>query len=116
MIKTHHNLQAWQISRRLVKEIYQITESFPKSEQFGLTTQLRRSAVSIPSNIAEGAASNSATEFRQLHCIARGSLAELETQLMLANDLGYKHDSSGLSGKISELFDVISGLMKDTRR
>jgi len=115
LIKTHHHLQAWQLSRRLVKDIYQITETFPRTEQFGLTTQLRRAAVSIPSNIAEGAARNSFKEFRRFLGIARGSLAEVETQLLLASDLGYRSDNTALSAKISELFGVIGGLMKNDR-
>ena len=97
----------------MVKEIYTITDRFPSHEQFGLTAQLRRAAISIPSNIAEGAARNSPREFLRFLGIARGSLAEVETQLLLANDLGYYMGNSGLNGRISELFAVISGLMKD---
>ena len=116
MKKTPHNLRAWQLSRRLVKDIYLITDTFPKAEQFGLTAQLRRADVSIPSNIAKGAARNTVKEFRYIPVIARGSLAKVETQLFLANDLGYYPENSGLSGKLSELFGVIGGLIKDARR
>jgi four helix bundle protein len=115
MKRAHHNLRAWQISRRLVGEIYKITDRFPSHEQFALTAQLRRAAISIPSNIAEGAARNSSREFHRFLGIARGSLAEVETQLLLANDLGYYRPNSGLNGRIAELFAVISGLMKETR-
>ena len=116
MHRAHHKLLAWQMSRKLVKEIYTITERFPASEQFGLSAQLRRAAVSIPSNIAEGAARTSHREFHRFLGIARGSLAEVETQLFLANDLGFYMDNSGLRGRIAELFAVINGLMKDIRR
>ena len=116
MKKTHHHLQAWKLSRRLVRDIYQITDVFPKSERYGLVAQLRRAAVSIPSNIAEGAARNTAKEFRHYLGIARGSLAEVETQLLLASDLGFCQEPSLLYEKIPELFGVIGGLIRNTRR
>ena len=73
----------------MVKEIYQITGKFPPSEIYGLTNQIRRAAVSIPSNIAEGQGRNSAKEFRQFLGIALGSVAEIETQLIIAQEIGY---------------------------
>jgi len=73
----------------LVSEVYRVTENFPKTETFGLMTQLRRAAVSIPSNIAEGQGRLSTGEFRQFLGHARGSLLELETQILIAQDLGY---------------------------
>jgi four helix bundle protein len=79
-MKTHKDLEVWKNSIKLVTTIYTVTKSYPKEELFGLTNQMRRSAVSIPSNIAEGAARNSKKEFIQFLHIARGNLAELETQ------------------------------------
>ena len=73
----------------MVKEIYQLTSAFPQEELYGLSAQLRRSAVSVPSNIAEGAARSSKKEFLQFLSIARGSLSELETQVIIAKELGY---------------------------
>ncbi len=84
----------------LTKKIYEATASFPKEERFGLTQQLRRAAVSIPSNIAEGAARSSRKDFANYVRIARGSLAELETQLGLARDLGYL-------GHFDDTFDIV---------
>ena len=85
---THRDLVAWLEAMALVVSIYRETASFPKDEIFGLTTQIRRCAVSVPSNIAEGAARNSSRELLQFLGIACGSLAELETQLELAIRLG----------------------------
>lgn len=76
----------------LVERTYKIAGTFPKDEQFGLTAQMRRAAVSIPSNIAEGAARNSKREFQQYLYISLGSLSELETQLFIAERLGYLND------------------------
>jgi four helix bundle protein len=85
----HKDLEVWKESMILAKSTYNATNNFPKSEMFGLTSQIRRSAVSIPSNIAEGAARNSDKEFIQFLYISLGSLAELETQLLLSEDIGY---------------------------
>jgi len=90
-IQSYRKLIVWQKSYELVKNIYLLTENFPKDEQFGLVTQMRRCAISIPSNIAEGQQRNNANEYRQFLGIARGSAAELSTQLLLARDL-YKVD------------------------
>ncbi|MBC7344805.1 MAG: four helix bundle protein, partial [Clostridia bacterium] len=83
-MRVHHELKAWQEAMALVREVYQATASFPAFEQYGLASQLRRAAVSIPSNIAEGAARESAKEFAQFLTMARGSLSELETQILIA--------------------------------
>jgi len=98
--RKHHELQVWQEAMALVKEIYRITASFPKEEVYALTSQMRRAAVSIPSNIAEGAARNGDKEFLQFLAIARGSLSELETQLLIANDLGYLGDFEETAGRV----------------
>lgn len=88
-MKTHHDLDVWKRAISLVTDIYKSTESFPKVEQFGLTNQIRRSAVSIPSNIAEGAARASSKEFSHYLSIALGSVSELETQLIISNNLNF---------------------------
>jgi len=88
-IMTHKDLDVWKAAMELAKLVYLITSKFPKEELYGLTQQIRRSAVSIPSNIAEGAARNSRKEFIQFLHISLGSLAELETQLLLSEKLGF---------------------------
>lgn len=88
-MKTHKDLDIWKMGLDIVERLYQITGTFPKEEQFGLTSQMRRAAVSVPSNIAEGAARNSKREFLQYLYISLSSLAELETQLLIAKRLGY---------------------------
>lgn len=82
-------MDVWQQARVLVKLIYQVTKKFPKDEHFGLTNQLRRAAISIPSNIAEGCGRNHFRDSTQFFFIARGSLYEVETQLILASDLEF---------------------------
>lgn len=84
---THKDLDIWKMSMNLVKNVYTLTDSFPKNEQFGLTSQLRRASVSIPSNIAEGSARNGNKEFIQFCYISLGSLSEVETQIIIASEL-----------------------------
>jgi four helix bundle protein len=98
-------LKIWQRSRVLVKEIYQLTETFPGNQQYGLTSQMQRAAISIPSNIAEGAGRNSIKEFMRFLDIANGSAFELETQLFLSNDLGYT-DVNQIENIILELKEI----------
>lgn len=88
---THNflNLEVWKRSRALVKDIYQATETFPSEEKFGLISQLRRSAVSVPSNIAEGCGRGTTPQFVHFLDIAIGSLCELETQIYLSYDLAF---------------------------
>lgn len=88
-MKTHKNLDVWRESITLVKEIYTLTKSFPKDEMYGLTSQMRRCAVSIPSNIAEGSARNYDKEFIQFLYISLGSLSELETEVIISQEIGY---------------------------
>ncbi|NLN94425.1 MAG: four helix bundle protein [Candidatus Hydrogenedens sp.] len=88
-INSYKDLQVWQKAMDLVDLIYTATRSFPKDELYGLTNQLRRAAVSVPSNIAEGRSRQSKLEYRQFISIARGSLAEIETQLIIAQRQGY---------------------------
>jgi four helix bundle protein len=88
-MRNFRNLDTWQMGRMICRQVYAQTRAFPPDERFGLTQQMRRSAVSIPSNIAEGAARGSDADFRRFLFIARGSAAELETQLLVATDLDY---------------------------
>ena len=89
MIRSYKDLDIWKRGVELVKNIYQVTRDFPKSETYALVDQIRRAAVSIPSNIAEGHNRQHKKEFKQFLFIALGSLAELETQLIIAEKLGY---------------------------
>lgn len=89
MGKPHENLEAWKFAMQLVKAVYELTADFPTEERYGLAQQMRRAAVSIPSNIAEGAGRNGTKEYLHFIGIARGSLSELETQLQLAVMLGF---------------------------
>lgn len=89
MAKPHEQLETWKVSMNLVKSVYDLTAGFPPEERFGLSQQMRRAAVSIPSNVAEGAARSHAKEYLHFLAIARGSLAELETQLQIAVMLGF---------------------------
>ncbi len=91
---THKDLDIWRESIDLVERIYRITDTFPQSEMYGLTNQMRRSAVSIPSNISEGAARSSNKEFVQFLYISLGSLSELETHLTISSKLRYIEDES----------------------
>lgn len=108
----HYKLEAWKRARELVLGVYRLTQAFRKEETFGLAAQLRRAAVSIPSNIAEGAARAGKREFAQFLNIARGSLSELETQLLIATDLGYiKADDP-----VFEVVDLVSRLVTGLRK
>jgi four helix bundle protein len=113
--RAHHTLDAWKVSRQLVSAIYRLTQSFPKEEIFGLTSQIRRAAVSIPSNIAEGAARTGSREFAQFLNVARGSLSELETQLLIAGDLGYISDNDPIFQAVDRVSKLITGLHKKIR-
>ncbi len=88
-VKTHKDLDIWKLGIEFVEKIYKTTANFPKEEIYGLTSQLRRAAISFPSNIAEGAARHSKKEFIHFLYISLGSLSEIETQLILASKLNY---------------------------
>ena len=105
-------LKVWQKGIDLVIKVYKITESFPKSEMYGLFSQLRRCAVSIPSNIAEGSSRNNPKEFTQFLYIAQGSLSELDTQLILAQLLGYIQDFNDIEELIRQIRSMLTGLIK----
>ena len=112
----HRDLRVWQDAMTLVRTVYIFTRDFPKDEQYGLSSQLRRAAVSVPSNIAEGAARTSKREFAQFLSVARGSLAEVETQILIAKDLGYLTEDEGLLASVSALLRSISALMKSLEK
>jgi len=97
MAKSYRDLEVWRLGLDLVETIYRCTAEFPKSEIYGLAAQMRRAAVSVPSNIAEGQARSSLKEFVRFLSIALGSLAELATQLELANRLRYMEVEAALS-------------------
>ena len=113
MGRSYKDLVAWQKSMDLVTAIYRTSGSFPKEELFGLTSQLRRAAVSIPSNIAEGQGRLSEKEFRHFLGLARGSLMELETQLQIAENLGYlkSESSAALMQVCAEVGRILNGLL-----
>ena len=110
-MKTHKDLDAWKVSIDMVVNVYKETRKFPKEELYTLVSQIRRSAVSVPSNIAEGAARNSKKEFIQYLHISLGSLAELETQIIISIKLGYLKDDKSLA-TILDVRKLISGLIR----
>jgi four helix bundle protein len=112
---THRDLTAWREAMTLVEIVYRATAGFPKTEIFGLITQIRRSAVSIPSNIAEGAARNSSGELAQFLGYSCGSLAELETQLELAVRLRYLEPSSDAIRQTNRVGRIVRALRKSLR-
>jgi four helix bundle protein len=118
MVKTHRDLVTWQKGMALARAVYDATKPFPKEEIFGLTSQLRRAAVSIPANIAEGSGRGSTKEFLQFLMIARGSLAESETLLILAKDLSMLPESrfTDLQTLIEEISGLLGGLIASLRR
>ncbi len=113
MAHSYRDLLVWQKSMELVKLIYAETRSFPKDEIYGLTSQMRRAAVSVPCNIAEGQGRVSRLDFRRFLSLARGSLLELETQLQIAADLEYMSAESAAHAMCGtgELLRMLNGLM-----
>ncbi|MBW2300197.1 MAG: four helix bundle protein [Deltaproteobacteria bacterium] len=109
-MKAHHSLKVWKRSVDYVVKIYKLTEGFPKDEQYGLSSQMRRAALSIASNIAEGAGRNSKNEFRQFLSIAQGSVSELETQLIIAEKLSYCANIESVLSELDEISRMITGL------
>ena len=111
-LKSYKDLLVWQKSLAMVKLIYELTRSFPQDERFGLVAQMRRAAVSVPSNIAEGQSRHTRGEFIQFISHAEGSLAELDTQLLIAIELGFCSPSQaeGLLSLVDELQRMLNGL------
>jgi four helix bundle protein len=112
MARKHHRLRVWQDAVTLVKTTYLATAVFPADERFGLTSQMRRAAVSIPSNIAEGAARATRKEFIYFLVVARASLSELETQARIAIELEMLAADSDLLTRIDSLFGALGALIK----
>jgi four helix bundle protein len=112
--RSFRDLEVWKLSMELAKELYTLTSKFPPSENFGLTNQIRRAAVSIPANIAEGQGRNSSKEFRQFLSIGLGSLAELETQLILSKEISYmtSEELNPLLTALDRIRKMIKGLSK----
>ena len=104
-MKTHKDLDVWKKSIEMVTTIYKLTHNFPKEELYGLTSQMRRAAVSVPSNIAEGAGRNSRKELLLFLSYAKGALSELETQLIIAYNLGYLNAEQ--KQDIDEIFSAL---------
>jgi four helix bundle protein len=113
-MKTHKDLDVWKNSIDLVTSIYKITNNFPKSEIYSLTNQIRRCAISIPSNIAEGAGRSHNKEYVQFLYISLGSLSELETQLIISNNIEYLSENNlqVLNEKIIYIRAQLIGLIK----
>lgn len=113
-IKSHRDLIAWQKALDLTVRIYHITKSFPREEIYGLTSQIRRAAASIPANIAEGQGRRSSREFQQFLANSRGSLLELDTHLELAFRVGYlnKENYLDLRNSCEEVGRILNGLMR----
>jgi len=113
MSENYRNLIAWQKAKELALEIYRATRVFPKDELYGLTSQMRRAAISVPSNIAEGKGRHSHKELVQFLYRARGSLLELETQLSIAQELGYVDStvSKHLGVLMAEEGRILNGLI-----
>jgi four helix bundle protein len=114
MDKPHKKLDVWKQSIALVTVLYELTKSFPKDEWYGLVNQIRRAAVSIPANIAEGAARQTKKEFIQFLCIARGSISEIDTYLEIAQNLGYLDNSvvKDIDRKMIGVDKMLNGLIK----
>ncbi|HEX8735593.1 MAG TPA: four helix bundle protein [Pyrinomonadaceae bacterium] len=117
-MRPHHNLDVWQKAVDFVIDIYRATEIFPKEERFGLISQLRRAAVSIPANIAEGAARKSEKEFLQFLSIAQGSASEVETELVIAFRLEFidKSKYNELIESLDDISRMLNGLSNHLKK
>ena len=113
-MRPHQKLEAWAKALELVTDVYKKTEHFPKEERYGLTSQIRRAAVSIPANIAEGAGRHSKKEFAHFLSNSQGSASELETELIIANRLGYLDETtfSILIAKLERIGRLVTGLRR----
>ena len=116
-MRPHQKLEAWSRSIDLVIDVYRSTDHFPKEERYGLTGQIRRAAVSIPANLAEGAGRHSQKEFAHFLSNSQGSASELETELIIANRLGFLDEASfaKLIGQLERIGRLITGLTRHLR-
>ncbi len=108
--RSYQDLEVWKLAVDFVKKIYQVTANFPAAEIYGLTNQIRKAAISVPSNIAEGQGRNSSREFRQYLAIALGSLAEIETQLIIAKEINYLS-----AEELNPLLSILDRIRKMTK-
>ena len=117
-INSYRDIEAWRKARALVKRIYGASKLFPNDECFGLVSQIRRAAVSVPSNIAEGYGRGSLGDYIRFLQVARGSLFELETQIILANDLEYltEEQTNSLTKDIKQCARILQGLIASLKR
>jgi four helix bundle protein len=117
-VRTHKDLLVWQKAMDLVVEVYRVTANFPPAERYGLISQMRRAAVSVPSNIAEGAARSSRPDYHRFASMALGSLAELETQALLAARLDYStaDQIETLLRDLAEVRRLLCGLLHSLQR
>ena len=118
MAQSYRELVVWQRSMDLVTATYRMTQGFPRDEIYGLTSQIRRSAVSVPSNIAEGQGRRTPAEFQQFLGQARGSLLELETQILIARNLNYltEEQAGSLLSAAAEVGRTLNGLLSSIKR
>ena len=116
-MSNYENLDVWKLSHKLVLDVYKITSSFPKEELYGLTSQIRRAAYSVPTNIAEGFARGSNAQILQFLNIAKGSASELEYELLLAKDLGYINvvQYEDFDDQVKNICRMLVGLVKAVR-
>jgi four helix bundle protein len=117
-MKTHKDLKVWQSAIEIVTKVYVITKNFPKEEIYGLTNQIRRAAISIPSNIAEGCGRNSAKELIQFLYYSMGSLSELETQFVIAQNLGYIsiNDKQSFDQIFQQQFKMLAAFIESIKK
>ena len=118
MIRNYKDLIVWQKAYQLCLDVYKVTKVFPKEERYGLISQIRRSSVSVPSNIAEGHGRKSKAEYIQFLYIANGSLCELETQILLADDLNFTKDDSlrKVQKNIGNVERLLKGLINSLKK
>ena len=114
--RPHERLLVWRDAMALVESIYRLTEAFPDAERFGLTAQMRRAAISVPSNIAEGAARRSTAEYLRYLSMARGSLSELDTQMQIAERLQFQAADTETSELMDRTFSRLNALIRSLDR
>ena len=110
-MKSYKDLELWQVSMNFVTDVYKLTKVFPKEELYALTSQIRRCVISVPSNIAEGASRKGTKEFIQFLWIANGSLSEFETQIEIAQKLGYLDSIEMVIKKVKHIRKMLHGLI-----
>jgi len=115
-MRDHRDLDVWNRAMDLVVEVYKITNDFPRSETFGLSAQMRRAAISVASNIAEGAARRTTKDFVHFVHVARGSLVELQTQITIATRLGMQVESADVVTMATQVGQQLNGLLRALRR